>query len=88
MSQPQLSLGQSGQVLANPNLALVFWGQFWANHPDFVQTGTTFFMEFLRGQNVDRLGQYGVNIGQICSVNTITQPWIGGIDIANSLGMA
>src|ERR1700733_12004626 len=76
MAQPALTLG-AGPILSTPNLALIFWGQFWANNPLFVDVGTTYFIEFLRGQNVDSLVQY---------ISVVTQPWLGSIDIANSLG--
>ena len=71
---PQLSgpAGAAPTVLANPNLALVFWGQFWVDHPDFVQAGTRFFAEFLRGHNVDGMAQYGISPGSICWVGTST----------------
>jgi hypothetical protein len=87
MAQPSLTRG-SGPVLKSPNLLLVFWGQFWTNNPALVSSGTAFFMEFLRGQNVKRLTQYGVGFGQIADVSVVNQPWIGSIDIANSLGKA
>jgi hypothetical protein len=73
-SQPHLSgpQGAAPQVLATPNLALVFWGQFWAQHPDFLQAGTRFLVEFLRGHNVDGMSQYGVSPGSICWVGNLT----------------
>lgn len=66
----------SAQVLQNPNVVLVFWGDsqassqglFWVQNPDYQNAGVRFFIEFLRGYNMDRLGQYGVNIANICSV--------------------
>ena len=78
MSTPPSLALQSGGVLAQPSLVLVFWGDpssptegtFWRDHPDYVQVGTVFFMEFLRGFNVDRLSQYGVGIGNVAAVVT------------------
>ena len=80
MSLPQLVLGQPGAILQNPTLALVFWGDttspsngaFWTDHPDFVDAGVRFFIEFLRGYNADRLSQYGVGLAQIASISTIS----------------
>lgn len=78
MSTPPSLALQSGGVLSQPNLILVFWGDpsspaqgtFWKDHPDYVQLGTVFFLEFLRGFNVDRLSQYGVGIGSVGAVVT------------------
>ena len=78
MSTPPSLALQSGGALAQPSLVLVFWGDpgsptqgaFWRDHPDYVQVGTVFFMQFLRGFNVDRLSQYGVGIGSIAEVVT------------------
>src|SRR5580658_371591 len=81
MTLPTLALSQPNQFLAQPNIVLIFWGdpttplsgQFWLENPDFMQAGTTFFIEFMRGFNVDRLGQYGVGIGNICAVVSLIQ---------------
>ena len=76
MSQPHLAPpnGQTPVVLTSPNLVIVFSGQFWAERPDFVETGTQFFAEYLAGYNFERLTQYGVGLGQIRSIATITTP--------------
>src|SRR5277367_3100500 len=74
MSPPNLTLSQAGAILAQPNVVLIFWGDsstptagnFWNDNPDYLSAGLTFFTEFLRGYNVDRLSQYGVGIANIC----------------------
>lgn len=74
MSLPTLSLSQLDALLAQPNLALIFWGDpstptggnFWSDHPDYLSAGLTFFTEFTRGYNADKLSQYGVGIANIC----------------------
>lgn len=78
MSTPPSLALQSGGVVSQPNLVLVFWGDpssptqgaFWIDHSDYVQVGTVFFLQFLRGFNVDRLSQYGVGIGSVAAVVT------------------
>ena len=79
MSSPSLTLGQQGAFLAQPNVVLIFWGDsstptagnFWNDNPDYLGAGLTFFTEFLRGYNVDRLSQYGVGIANICRFGSL-----------------
>jgi hypothetical protein len=82
----RLVLGQPGAFLSSPNIVLIFWGDpstpttgnFWNDHPDFLSAGLTFFIEFIRGYNVDRLSQYGVGIANIC--------WFGSLIAAYPAG--